>query len=173
MSFWTIFCPFTLFFYPFLIFCPFLKTWKIKIWKKWKRHLEISSFYKSTKKHNHMLHCSWDTAHDRCNFYFSFWAMFCPFTPLKTQKIKILKKWTKHLETSSFYTCAPKIMITRYTVPEIWCATDEWTDWQTDGWTDRKSNILRWVPHLKRHRNKWLLSKTKSKQNQRNGTCWQ
>ena len=24
-----------------------------------------------------------------------FWTIFCPFTPLKTQKIKILKKWKK------------------------------------------------------------------------------
>ena len=26
--------------------------------------------------------------HDRCNCYFSFWAIFCPFTPLTAQKIK-------------------------------------------------------------------------------------
>ena len=34
-------------------------------------------------------------AHDRCNCCFSFWAIFCPFTPLTAQKIKILKKWKK------------------------------------------------------------------------------
>ena len=34
-------------------------------------------------------------AHDRCNFYFSFWAIFCPFTPLTAQKIKIKKKMKK------------------------------------------------------------------------------
>ena len=176
LSFWTIFFLFTFFFYLFVPFylLPFSKDPKNQNFEKTKKASgDIIILHKCTKKHDHMLHCSRDTEHDRCNFRFSFWAIFCPFTPLKTQKIKILKKWTKHLETSSFYTCAPKIMITRYTVPEIWCATDEWTDWQTDGWTDRKSDILRWVPHLKRHRNKWLLSKTKSKQNQRNGTCWQ
>ena len=27
-----------------------------------------------------------------------FWDIFCPFTPLTTQKIKILKKWKKHPE---------------------------------------------------------------------------
>ena len=30
--------------------------------------------------------------HDGCN-YFSFWAIFCPFTSLTPWKIKILKKW--------------------------------------------------------------------------------
>ena len=61
---------------------------------------------------------------DRCNYYLSFWAIFCSFTPLKAWKIKILKKWKKYLEISSFYICVPKIMIRWYTVPEIWCVTD-------------------------------------------------
>ena len=29
--------------------------------------------------------------HDGCNFYSSFWDMFCPFTPLTAQKSKIKK----------------------------------------------------------------------------------
>ena len=37
-------------------------------------------------------------------------------------------------------------MIKCFTVPEIWCATDEWmvgqTDRQMDGWTDGKSDIV-------------------------------
>ena len=70
-----------------------------------------------------MLHCSWDMVRDGCN-YFSFWAIFCPFTPLTAQKIKILKKWKKHLEISSFYIHVPKIMIRWCTVPEIWCMID-------------------------------------------------
>ena len=32
-----------------------------------------------------------DMAHDEYN-YFSFWAIFCPLTPLTAQKINILKK---------------------------------------------------------------------------------
>ena len=31
---------------------------------------------KCTKKHDNILHCSWDKARDRCNCYFSFWAVF-------------------------------------------------------------------------------------------------
>ena len=72
---------------------------------------------------HHMMCGSWDIEHDRQNFL-SFWTIFCPFTPLTTQKIKILKKWKKHLEISSFYTSVPKIMIICYTVPEIWHVTD-------------------------------------------------
>ena len=77
--------------------------------------------------------------HDGCNFYCSFWTIFCPFTPLTTQKFKILKKMKKkqkQTEISSFYTCVPKI--TMMLVPEIWCVTDRLTDGQTDGWTDRQ-----------------------------------
>ena len=60
---------------------------KIKIWKKWKRLLEISSFYKIVpKNHDHMLYCSWDMVCDGCNCYFSFWAMLFPFTPPNNHK---------------------------------------------------------------------------------------
>ena len=41
------------------------------------------------KNHDHMLYCSWGMVHDRCNCYFSFWAIFCPFTSLIVGKIKI------------------------------------------------------------------------------------
>ena len=49
---------------------------------------------------------------------------FCPFNPLTTQKIKILKKWKNCQKISSFYTNVPKTMIICYTVPEIRCVTD-------------------------------------------------
>ena len=56
-------------------------------------------------------YCMW-----RINCHFSFWAIFCPFIPLKTSEMKISKKWKKCLEIS-FYTIVPKIMIICYTVP--------------------------------------------------------
>ena len=40
------------------------------------------------------------------------------------------------LEISWFYTCAPKIMTTWCTVPEIWCTMDGWTDGRLDRQTD-------------------------------------
>ena len=48
--------------------------------------------HKCTKSHDHMLYCSLDMARNRFNCYFSFWAIFYPFTSLTAQKIKILKK---------------------------------------------------------------------------------
>ena len=58
---------------------------------------DIIILHKCTKNYDHMLCCPWDKVHDRCNYSFSFWVIFCPFTPrtppLKAQKIKISKKW--------------------------------------------------------------------------------
>ena len=76
-----------------------------------------------TKNYDNMMYRSWDMVRDRCN-YFSFWAIFRPITPVRSWKIKILKKWKKYLEISSFYICAPNIMIRWCTVPELWCVTD-------------------------------------------------
>ena len=71
-----------------------------------------------------MLCYCWDLMNDRCNSYFSFLAIFCPFTPLTVQKIKISKKWKTGLEISSFYTILPKTMIIGHTVLETWCMMD-------------------------------------------------
>ena len=105
--------------------CYFPNNPKSQNFEKPKKILgDIIILHKCTKNHDHMLYYSWDMMRDRCNCYFSFWAIFCPFTPLTAQKIKILKKWKKHLEISSFYICVPKIMIRWCMVPEIWCMTD-------------------------------------------------
>ena len=127
LSSWTVFCPLTPLTTPKI---KILKTWK----KKEKKHLEISSFYTSVpKNHEHILYCSWDMACDRCNYYFSFWAIFCPFTPPpptnnpKNQNFEKMKNMPGY---HHFTICVQKIMIRSYTVPEIWCMTDRWTD----GW---------------------------------------
>ena len=125
LSFWTFFCPFTQ-----------LTTQKIKILKNWKKITgNIITLHKCNKNHDHMLHCPLDMAHNGFN-YFSFWAIFYPFTSLTAQKTKIYKKWKKLLEISSFYNSASKIMIRSCTVPEMWCA-NIWTDGGTDGRTDK------------------------------------
>ena len=50
------------------------------------------------------------------NFYFRlFFALLPPYSP----KSKISKKFQKQMETSSFYTSAPKTMIICYSVFEI------------------------------------------------------
>ena len=61
---------------------------------------------------------------DGCNCYFSFWAIFCPFTALTARKMKIERKKYWYLEVSSFYTSVSKLMIIYYIVPWIWCVTD-------------------------------------------------
>ena len=55
--------------------------------------------------------------------FLSSWAIFCPFTPLTAQIMKI-SKMKKSLEISSFYTSLPKIMVIGYTVLEIWRVMD-------------------------------------------------
>ena len=91
---------------------------------------DIIILHMCTKNYDQIMYSSWDMLHDRCNCYFSFWAIFYTFTLLTAQKIKILKKWRKCLEIPSFYICLPKIMITWYMVPEIWCMTNRRTDRQ-------------------------------------------
>ena len=63
--------------------------------------------------------------HDGCN-YFSFRAIFCPFTrdSPKNQNLRKTEKKKKKPGESSFYTSVPKIMTTCYSVPEIWCMTN-------------------------------------------------
>ena len=62
-----------------------------------------------------MIYSSSDIECDRLKL----WVTFCPFTKLKTKKIRISKKWKRLLEISSFYTGAPKTTIIWYKVPEI------------------------------------------------------
>ena len=42
---------------------------------------DIITFHKSTKNHDHMLHCSWDMAGNGCNCIFNF-GLFFSFLPL-------------------------------------------------------------------------------------------
>ena len=91
--------------------------------KNFKKMREITGgiiiLHNCTKNHDHLLYCSWDMVCDSCNCYFSFWAIFCSFTPLISQNMKILKQWQKNLDITSFYKSVPKIMIICYTVLEI------------------------------------------------------
>ena len=79
--------------------------------------------HKCTINDNHMMDGSWNMMCNKQNFL-SYWAIFCPFTLLTTQRVKTLKKWKEHLEISSLNTSEPKIIIICYTVPEIWHVID-------------------------------------------------
>ena len=96
--------------FPFGLFLA-LHTLTPQKMKKWKKTLEISSFNTSIPKI--MIICFTFLrymARNRCNFYFSFWAIFCPNSP----KTKNFNKWKNHLEISSFYTCVAKQYIPTY-----------------------------------------------------------
>ena len=125
-SFWAIFCLLT----------P-ITARKMKISKKWKKMpRDIIILHKCTKNHDHKLYCSWDMVCDTCNCYFSFCAIFCPFTAQKSKFQNFKKKKKNYLEISLFYTCIPQIMIRSCTVPKIWCVIDGRTDrckkWQIE-----------------------------------------
>ena len=68
------------------------KTTKKNIWRSSKSP-QILSFYTIVPKImiTCYIYCSRDMASVRCNCYFSFWAIFCPFTPQRNQNFKKLK----------------------------------------------------------------------------------
>ena len=86
LSFWAIFCHFRI-----------LTTWKIKILTLKKTPGNIVILHISAINDNHMMYNSWDMERDGHSIL-SFWTVFCPFTPLWTQKIKVLKKWKNQFE---------------------------------------------------------------------------
>ena len=89
----------------FTLLLPSLKTQIIKILKKWQNLLEISSFYTCVPKTTII----WGTVPKIRSE--TFFVILNHFLPFQEGYIKILKKWKKHLEMSSFYTCVPKITI--------------------------------------------------------------
>ena len=87
-----IFCQFG----PFFALPLPLTTQKIKIkkWKMKKTPRDIIILHKCTINDNQMMYGSWVMEWNRQKIL-SFWTIFCPFTPLISQKIKILKNWKK------------------------------------------------------------------------------
>ena len=75
-----IFCHFR----PFLPFYPLNNPGNqdFKIWKK--APGDVIILHLCTKNQDHVIYASWDMECDRQN-YLSFWAIFCPFTPLTTR----------------------------------------------------------------------------------------
>ena len=76
----------------FCHFGPFfsLTTWRIKILKKWNKHIHVYH------KWRWFLRCKMQPT--------VFWTIFCSFTSLTTWKIKILKKWKNHLSRCHYFT---------------------------------------------------------------------
>ena len=113
-----IFCHFGLIFLPFL---PFQQPGKSKFWKNEKEAGYTTLLHKCTVNDDHMMYGSLDMVFDRQNFS-SFWVIFCLFTPLLTQNIKILKNvkniWKYYYFTHDYLK---------------WQSYDDWTHMLCDG----------------------------------------
>ena len=122
LSFWTMFCPLTS-----------LTTRKSKFWKNEKNPWRDHNFAKSFPRIMIMLYCSWDVAHDGCIMYFTFWAVFYPFTPLTTQKVKIknIKKTRRYHHFTYVYQklWSHGVWIQRY--------GGQWMDKWMDTWMEK------------------------------------
>ena len=63
---------------------------------------------------------------DGCNFYFSFWAIFCPLfcsaNSLKNQKLRKMHKTPGYIII--LHMCTKNYGQMMAIIPEIWCATD-------------------------------------------------
>ena len=94
---------------PFCALLPHQQSEKKQNFEKWKKTPEdIIIVHLCTTNDDHRSYDAWflNMEHDR-HIFLSFWTIFSPLTPLMTTKIKILKKWSQHLEILSFYTCVP------------------------------------------------------------------
>ena len=113
-----IFCHFGLIFLPLL---PFQQPGKSKFWKNEKKAGYTTLLHKCTVNDDHMMYGSLDMVFDRQNFS-SFWVIFCLFTPLLTQNIKILKNvkniWKYYYFTHDYLK---------------WQSYDDWTHMLCDG----------------------------------------
>ena len=109
--------------------------------KLWKNPRDII-LHECIKNHDHILYCSWYMARDRCNCYFSSWAIFCPFTPLTAQKIKFFKKnsWRYHHFTYVYQKLwSADIRFLRYSARRTDGRTNRQADGRTDEWMDRQT----------------------------------
>ena len=66
--------------------------------------------HKCTKNHNHMRYGSWDMLWDRQNFFCHFGPIFALLSPNNPEN-QNFDKMKKHLEMSSFYTCASYMIV--------------------------------------------------------------
>ena len=97
---------------------------------------DIIILHNCFKIYDHRLYCSWDMAGDKC--YFSFWAIFCPFTLLTAKKKSKFQKnerkntWRYHHFTHVYQKLwLDNVRFLRY---GAW-QTDKQSGGQTDGQT--------------------------------------
>ena len=101
LSFWIIFCPFTP--PPHLHPPHHHKTENQNLKKMKKIPADVIILHKCTKNHDHML-CT--VPEICCVTDGLFWVIFCPFNPLRAQKIKISKNEKVPGDTIILHKCA-------------------------------------------------------------------
>ena len=75
--------------------------------------------------------------HDRCNCYFSFWAIFCTFTPPKSPKNQNFEKIKKTTgDIILLHTCTKNQDQIMYGSRDM--LRDGQTDGQMDGWMEKR-----------------------------------
>ena len=105
------------FFFPiWKIFCPLnpLAIWKIKIFKKWQKHLAILSIYTYVSWTQIILLMVPETYGRTYKVFYHFEQFFALLPSWQPKKSKF-SKWKKYLKIFAFYTCVPQMMI-------IWCS---------------------------------------------------
>ena len=91
----------TEYFCHFAKFFALLPHWQPKKSKFWissfacHQILDIIISHKCIKNHDHMLHCSWDMAHGRCNFCFSSFALLPHPLPPYSPNNQFLQNWNR------------------------------------------------------------------------------
>ena len=123
-SFWVIFCHFT----------P-LTALKIEIKKKKKKKMagDFIILHKCTKNHNHMLYCSWKWHMTDVIVIFHF-GLFFSLLNQNIPKIEIKKKKPTPGDIIILHMCIKNYDQMIPYAPDIWCATDWWTDRRMDRW---------------------------------------
>ena len=121
----------------FLPFYPPKQPKKLKFSKNENAPGDVIILHKCTKNHDHMLYCSLDMAHNECNCYFSFWAIFC-FHPPNSPKYQNFKKnekttWSHHLTYVYQKLQSDDVWFLKYGPQQ----TDWQTDWQMDWQTEK------------------------------------
>ena len=110
--------------------------------EKWKKRLEIPLFYTCVPQMT-IIWCKvpeiWSVTYRIFSHFGLYFALLFP-NNLENQNFL---KWKKHLEISISDMCTKNYDHMMYASWDM--VRDRWTVWQTD----RKSDILRWVPHLR------------------------
>ena len=130
-------------------FCTFtpLTTQKTKIFKKWKKHLEILLFYTSVPKIMIMCYTVPEVWHvTDVIFIFQFGLFFALLTPLKPWKIKIKKKkkklpWRHHHFTHVHHKLWSCMMYSSWDMVRD-RQTDGWKKWHIEVGAPPKNGIL-------------------------------